>query len=190
VRYPAGLDVQLSELGIESCSAATLELVGLEGCPADSLMGWGRAVAELAIKHQALREAAKIAVLRTAERDGRFAVLLYVYGETAVSAQIVLPALLLPDVPPFGGRLAIQVPLVETLPETPDLSVGEIQLALGPPGLVYHERLHDRIVSYRPRGIQLPGRCPHGGFRFVIDLRFLGGERASAGASVPCPADQ
>jgi hypothetical protein len=187
LRYPAGLDVQLSGLGIDACPVATLELLGPQGCPPDSLMGRGHAVAEFPIRHEAFREAAKIAILRTVEQDGHFALLLYVYGETAVSAQIVLPAQLLPADGPFGGLLAVQVPLVASLPETPDVSVGEIQLVLGPKDLTYYERVHRRLIAYKPAGIALPKRCPRGGFRFAVALGFLGGARADAAAAVPCP---
>lgn len=187
LHYPAGLDIQLSGLGIDACPAATLELLGVEGCPPDSLMGRGSAVAELQIKHQALREAAKIAIVRTVEQDGHFAALLYVYGETAVDARIVLPALLLPDAGPFGGMLAIHVPLVPSVPESPDVAVGEIRLVIGPANLVYHERVGQKIVAYKPPGIGLPGHCPRGGFRFALRLAFLGGESASTATAVPCP---
>jgi hypothetical protein len=187
LRYPAGLDVQLSGLGIDACSVATLELSGPEGCPPNSLMGRGYAVAELPIKHAAFREAAKIAILRTAEQDGHFALLLYIYGETAVNAQIVLPAQLLPADGPFGGLLAIQVPLVPSLPETPDVSVGEIALVIGPRDLTYYEHIHHKLVAYRPAGVGLPKRCPRGGFRFAIELGFLGGAHASGATAVPCP---
>lgn len=187
LRYPAGLDIQLSGLGIDACSVATLELSGPQGCPPDSLMGRGYAIAELPIKHEAFREVAKIAILRTAEQEGHPALLLYIYGETAVSAQILLPAQLLPAEGPFGGLLAIHVPLVPSLPETPDVSVGEIQLVLGPKDLTYYERVHDKLIAYKPAGVGLPKRCPRGGFRFAIELGFLGGAHASAATAVPCP---
>jgi len=187
LRYPAGLDVQLSGLGIDACSVATLELAGAQGCPPDSFMGNGYAVAELPIEHEAFREAAKIAILRTAEQEGHFALLLYVYGETAVSAQIVLPAQLLPAEKPFGGLLAIHVPLVPSLPETPDVAVGEIALVIGPKNLTYYERVHHKLLAYRPAGIGLPKRCPHGGFRFAVELGFLGGAHAGGATVVPCP---
>jgi hypothetical protein len=187
LRYPAGLDVQLSGLGIDSCGASTLELLGLAGCPPNSLMGRGSAIAEIPIKHKALLEEAKVAIVRAEEQDGHFAALIYVYGETGVSAQILLPALLLPATAPFGGRLAIQVPLVPSLPETEDVSVGEIRLQIGPPDLRYYERVGGRLVAYRPAGIDLPGRCPRGGFRFAVQLDFLGGQSARANTSVACP---
>jgi hypothetical protein len=46
VRYPAGLDPQLSGLGIDACTAATLETAGVGACPPDSVMGEGQAIAE------------------------------------------------------------------------------------------------------------------------------------------------
>lgn len=187
LRYPAGLDVELSGLGIDACSAATLERSGPEDCPPDSLMGSGYAIAEFPIEHEAFREAAKITILRTAEQDGHFAILLYIYGETAVSAQVILPGQLLPADGPFGGLLDIQVPLVESLPETPDLSVGEIELVLGPKDLTYYERVHGKLLPYKPAGISLPKHCPRGGFRFAIELGFLGGGHAASATAVACP---
>ena len=187
IRYPAGLDISLSGLGIETCSAQTLELSGLQGCPPDSLMGEGRAIAEFPVKHQVFRETAQIAIVRGAEQEGRLAMLLYVYNETAVNAELILPSQLFPGVRPFGGRLQIQVPLVATLPEAPDLAVAEIQLVLGPKDLVYYERAHGKQIRYKPAGIKLPGHCPRGGFPFAIELGFLGGSHASGRTAVPCP---
>ncbi len=187
IRYPAGLDISLSGLGIETCSAQTLELSGPQGCPADSLMGEGRAIAEFPVKHEVFRETAQIAIVRTAEQEGRLAMLLYVYDETAVSAQLILPSQLFPGVRPFGGLLEIHVPLVTTLPEAPDLAVAEIQLVLGPKDLVYYERAHGKEIHYKPTGIKLPERCPRGGFPFTIELGFLGGSHASGRTAVACP---
>jgi hypothetical protein len=188
IRYPAGLDISLSGLGIETCSAQTLELTGLQGCPPDSLMGEGRAIAEFPVKHEVFRETAQIAIVRGAEQEGHLAMLLYVYDETAVNAELILPSQLFGGVKPFGGRLEIQVPLVATLPEAPDLAVAEIQLVLGPKDLVYYERAHGKEVRYKPAGIRLPGRCPRGGFPFTVELGFLGGSHASGRTAVPCPA--
>lgn len=187
LRYPAGLDVQLSGLGIAGCTEATLVLLGPSGCPRDSWMGYGRAVAELPIKGEAFRETARIAIVRTYERHGRPTMLLVVYDEPAVDAQIVLPSELFPASKPFGGRLAIHVPLVTSFPGAPDISVTQIKLVLGPKSLIYTERVHGRMVRYRPEGIPLPGRCPRGGFPFSIALRFLDGSEASARTAVRCP---
>jgi hypothetical protein len=187
LRYPAGLDVQLSGLGIQACPLATLEALGPEGCPPNSLMGYGRVVAEVPIKGEAIRETARVAIVRAAERDGHVALMLVIYDEPALSAQIVLNAELLPAGGLFGGLLAIEVPLVSTFPEGPDVSVSEIQLVLGPRHLRYRERVGGKVVHYEPAGIELPGKCSTGGFRFAVQLRFLEGSQVSAGTSVACP---
>lgn len=70
--YPKGLDVTLSGLGIEACSQATLALHGPGGCPADSRMGHGDAIAEVPIGGEAVRETARIAILRGAETEGHW----------------------------------------------------------------------------------------------------------------------
>jgi hypothetical protein len=187
LRYPAGLNVQLSGLGIEACAMSTLELLSPRDCPPDSRMGYGGAVAEVPIKGQVFYETAKIAILRATEQAGHQALLLYVYGETGLHAEIPLIADLLPDPGPYGGLLDIHVPLVSTFPEGPNVSVTELQLVLGPPNLVYYERLHGRRIAYRPTGIPLPGRCPRGGFPFAVQLGFLDGSQATASTTVPCP---
>jgi subtilisin family serine protease len=187
VRYPAGIDVQLSGLGIQACALASLEALGPEGCPPDSVMGYGTAVAQIPIKGEAVRETARIAIVRAKEQDGHLALMLVAYDEPAISAQIVLPGVLLPADRPYGGLLSLQAPLVSTFPEGPDVSVTEIKLVLGPRGLRYRERLHGRVVHYEPGGIKLPERCGRGGYRFAVQLGFLDGSTASGTAAVACP---
>jgi len=187
LRYPAGLDITLSGLGIDTCSVATLEAAGPSACPADSWMGEGEAVAELPIHHAPFREDARLAILRGPEANEHLTMLFYVYDETAVSAQIILTGQLLPGSGPYGGRLDITAPLVQSLPEGPDLSVGELRFVLGPTELTYYERVHDKVVPYTPNGIRLPEHCPRGGYPFAIELGFLGGARAATSTAVPCP---
>lgn len=188
LRYPAGLDVQLSGLGIEACTAATLETAGIGACPVDSVMGEGHAIAEFLIAHHIVHEVASLTAVRTTEREGHLTMLLYLYDETAVSAQLILTSQLLPAGGPFAGLVDIQVPLVHSLPETPDVSVSEIQLALGPETLTYSENVAGKMVHYIPEGIALPKHCPRGGFPFAVTLGFADGSHASGRTAVPCPA--
>ncbi len=188
LRYPAGLDVQLSGLGIEACTAATLETGGIGACPPDSVMGEGQAIAEFLIAHHIVREVASLTAVRTTEQEGHLTMLLYLYDETAVSAQLILTTQLLPAGGPFAGLVNIQIPLVQSLPGTPDVSVSEIQLGLGPETLTYSEVLGGKIIHYIPQGIDLPKHCPRGGFPFAVTLGFAGGSHASARTAVPCPA--
>lgn len=188
LRYPASLDVQLSGLGVDACSIARLEVFGLQACPANSLMGYGHAVAALPIKHEAFHEAARLAIVRTDEQRGHPALLFYVYGETALSAEIVLLVELLPAPQPYGGQLAIHLPLVPTFVNGPYVGVSELSLVLGPDSLTYYERVHHKVVRYKPAGIPLPRHCPHGGFRFAVGLSFLDQSSARSSTTAPCPA--
>jgi hypothetical protein len=186
VRYPAGLDPQLSGLGIDACTAATLETAGIGACPVDSIMGEGQAIAEFLIAHRIVREVASLTAVRTTEHEGHLTMLMYLYDETAVNAQLILTSQILPADGPFAGLVDIHVPLVQSLPGTPDVSVSEIQLGLGPESLTYSENVAGKVVHYIPQGIDLPKRCPRGGFPFAVTLGFADGTHAIARTVVPC----
>jgi hypothetical protein len=187
VRYPGSLGVAVGELGLATCSKRKLEALGAEGCPADSRMGEGSATAEIPIGPDILQETAKVAILRAPEQEGHLALLLYATGETPVFAQIAFPGLLLPSPPPYGARIHIDVPLVPSLPEGPDVAVIRLHATLGPRGITYYEHIRGKLVSYKPRGILLPKKCPHGGFAFSATFAFLDGSHTNAIANVPCP---
>jgi hypothetical protein len=187
VRYPGNLGIALSGLGLATCSPATLDASGPGGCPADSRMGSGIALAEIPIGPEILHETADITIVRAPVQDGHIAMLIYASGLTPVDAQIVFPAQLIPAPAPFGGALHLDVPLVPSLPGAPDVAVVRVRSTLGPRGLTYYEHIHGRSVAYHPKGILLPNKCPRGGFPFAATFTFLDGTRASATTAVPCP---
>jgi hypothetical protein len=190
ISYPVEFGLALSELGLSTCSARTLEAAGPEGCPANSLMGYGTALAKIPVGPEILDETAHVTIVRSTEHNGHFALLIYAEGETPVSAQIVFPGMILPAAPPFGGRLDMSVPLVPSLPDGPNVAIVRFRSTLGPLHLRYDERVHGRIVKYEPRGITLPNHCPPGGFAFAAKFRFMDGSHALANTAVPCPSGQ
>jgi hypothetical protein len=187
LRYPENLGIATSGLGLATCATALLEAAGPQGCPSDSVMGIGSAVAEIPVGPEIVSETAPVTIFRAPTENGQIAMVLYANGATPVDAQILLPSLLLPATAPFGGRVKIHVPLVPSLPDSPDVAVVRLTTTLGPLGITYYEREHGRTVAYRPRGLQLPGICPHRGFPFAAQLDFVGGSSATARAVVPCP---
>ncbi len=187
VLYSADLGISLSGLGLATCTPSTLEALGAEGCPADSRMGYGTALAEIPIGPEIAHETAHLTLLRTRTQNGHLALLFYAEGAAPISTQILLPGLLLPAPAPFGGRININVPLVPSLPGAPDVAVVKLRSTIGPKHLTYYEHLHGRWVSYHPKGILLPDNCPHGGFPFSAILTFLDGSHTSAYTTVPCP---
>ncbi len=192
VRYPGDLGIADSGLGLATCSQTRLEVFGPEGCPADSRMGRGSALAEIPIGSaevpigpDILHEPAAVTIVRAPEQDGHIALLLYTSAETPVNAQIVLSGLLLPA--PNGELIHIDVPLVPSLPGAPNVAVVRLHATLGPRGLTYYEHVHGKVIGYHPTGVLLPDHCPRGGFPFAATLTFLDGSQTHARTTVPCP---
>jgi hypothetical protein len=186
VRYPGDLGVAVSGLGLATCSPTTLEIFGPAVCPADSRMGRGSALAEIPIGPEIFHETARVAIIRTPEQRGHFAVLFYASGEVPVSAQIAFPGLLL--FASSGASIHIDVPLVPGLAGGSNVAVVGLHATIGPRGLTYYEHLRGgKVISYHPKGVLLPDRCPRGGFPFAAALTFEDGSHASASTTVPCP---
>jgi hypothetical protein len=187
LRYPVDIGLATSGLGLATCLLVELEALGPAGCPTNSRVGYGDALAEIPFGPVNVREPARIALLAGPTQEGHLDFLVYAFGESPVEAQIIFSALLLPESAPFGGRLHFNVPLVESLPAAPDVSVVRLRTTLGPQGLTYYERVHGKTLAYQPSGILLPSTCPHGGFPFAASLSFQDGTRTQARTTVPCP---
>jgi len=186
--YPENLGIALSGLGLETCTAPTLEMLGPAGCPPNSLMGHGTAFGEIPFGPAIIHESASVAIVRAEDENGQIALLFDAQGISPVEANLVFTGVLLPSVRPYGGDIRIDVPLVPSLPEAPDVAVVGLQATLGPAGLTYYEHVHGTTVPYTPRGILLPARCPHTGFPFAASIAFVGNSHASARTRVRCPA--
>lgn len=187
VRYPENLGFDFSGLGLAVCSAATVEAAGTSGCPADSIMGRGDALAELRFGAQLVSENASISIARAPDEEGHIALLLYASGPSPVDTQILSPAQLLPTGPPFGGRLNMELPIIPSVPGAPDVAIVSLRVSIGPQGLTYYEQAEGNTLAYTPKGIPLPDTCPRGGFPFAATFSFLDGSHPVAKTSVPCP---
>ncbi|MFI4990559.1 MAG: hypothetical protein ACHQHO_06560 [Solirubrobacterales bacterium] len=132
-------------------------------------------------------EVAEVSIVRGPTREGHLALLFYVDGSEPVSAQIVMPGLLIPADLPFGGAVSLGVPLVPSWPEGPYVAIVSLLSTLGPRHLTYYEHVKGRVVPYNPQGVLLPKVCPHGGFRFAGMFSFDDGSTARAQTTVPCP---
>lgn len=186
VRYPTGLGIALSGVGIDTCSAQRLESSGPKACPADSLMGTGSALTTLQIGPQILHEKTTVTVVRAPERNGHMAMFIYAAGSEPVIARAVFIGELLPAHQPFGGRIRITIPPIAALPGQ-YIGIERLHLVLAPPRLTYYERIHNKTITYHPKGIPLPTACPRGGFPFSATVVFLNGLEARADTRVPCP---
>jgi hypothetical protein len=187
LRYPGDVGIVVSGLGLDACTPTTLQLRGPAGCRSDAHMGTGSATVEIPVGQEVVRESARVAIVRAETKDERFALTFYVEGSSPIVAHLALPALLLDAHAPFGGSVAIEPPLIASLPEAPYVSVVRLHAAIGPEHLIYYRRERGRSVAYRPRGVRLPSSCPRGGWPFTAAVGFLDGTHTSASAKVPCP---
>jgi hypothetical protein len=178
--YPRGLGLATSDLGVAACSPAQLEDLGPTGCPANSHMGNGTALVEIAFGPHLVKEPVALTLLAGPSANGYLHLLVFASGKFPVEAAIVLTAELLP------GHLAITVPPIPSLPAAPYVAVTEMHLTLGG-HLTYYETVRGRRVPYHPAGIGLPNTCPRGGFRFAATFMLLDGQRALSHAAVACP---
>jgi len=187
IRYPHGLGLASSELGVQSCTAARLQRDGLGACPADSVMGRGSAVVQVPFENETLSELGRVTVVSAPVQNGHLALLYYVSGDLPVLARLVLPGLVLPATVPFGGLLETTVAPILSVPEGPDVALTQMQTTLGPSGLLYNQRRGGKTVFFRPEGILLPPSCPRHGFPFSVRLSFEDGTASTAHTAVRCP---
>lgn len=187
IEYPQNLGIVLSGLGLEVCSASILEANGSDGCPTNSIMGGGYAVAEMRFGQQVVSERARISIARAPDEGGHIALLLYAVGPSPVDTQILSPAQLVPAEGPFGGQLNIELPLVPSVPGAPDVAISQMRTTIGPQGVLYEERVANNVLTYTPKGILLPNTCPKGGFQFAADFTFADNTHQSARTAIPCP---
>ena len=187
IRYPHGLGLASSDLGVESCTPARLQGGGPSACPIDSLMGRGTATVQVALNNETLSELGRVTVVSAPVQNSHLALLYFVSGELPVLARLVLPGLVLPATAPFGGLLETTVAPIISVPEGPAVALTQMQTTLGPSGLVYNERRGGKTVYFRPEGILLPPSCPRRGFPFSVRLRYQDGASSTAHTAVPCP---
>jgi hypothetical protein len=187
LRMPAGIGYARTTLGLALCNPAALLAKGLAGCPANSRLGYGSALVEVPFGSGAGHEIPEVQAVAGPSRTGNMVVLFYANGLYPVSAQITFAGEVLPDTGPFGSQLATNVPLVTSVPGGPDVSIVSVQATIGPSHLTYYKHVHGRLVPFRPRGVSVPERCPHGGFPFAAQFTFQDGSRTSATTTVPCP---
>ena len=187
LRYPKGFGLVTSGLGLASCAEKMLEELGPEGCPSESLMGEGTAIAEVQVGKEVVQEQAHTAIFMAPLGDENIGIEFLVNGYTPLAAELIFPGLLLAAAPPYSGDLSIPVPLLESYPQGRDVSLVQVRSTIGPLGLTYYEHQHGKLIPYTPSGIVLPSRCPAGGFPFSITFHFADGSTATNNQTVPCP---
>lgn len=187
LRYPHGINFFLNDLGIRRCAEPVLEASGPAGCPPNSAMGYGVVRTGIVLGGTPVEESSPITILRAPERDGHLALLFFAEGKEPVVTNVIFFGLLLSAKDPFGGNVKIGVPLVETLPGAPYVSVLHLHATIGPKHLTYYHNVDGVSLAFAPQGLLLPPRCPRGSFPFAAVFVFADGTRARASTTVRCP---
>jgi hypothetical protein len=185
--YPADFGIVTSGLGLATCTASLLEIIGPNGCPSQSLMGYGTATGDAQIGSEVLEESAVTAIYMAPFENGDIALQFFLNAETPLAVERIFPGLLLPAPAPFGGDLAINVPPIGTFNEGPDVSLVRLRSTIGPLGITYYDHTHHEFVPYHPNGILLPRHCPRHGFPFKATLTFAEGTKMTSRFAVACP---
>jgi len=193
---PARLSLSDSRLGAASCSSTEAEIKRVmapsrhPGCPANSLMGTGRATATarlLLTDDEWFAGAAVIALHAGAPVAGKPGLLVTADTFNPVRMQLTYAGYLYVPPPSFGLGLAILVPPIPRPPFEAPVALSTMQLTVGRPSITYYRSSRGRRIAYHPGGIPLPDSCPRDGFRFRAILRFADSSRRAVDALVPCP---
>jgi hypothetical protein len=184
---PEGIGAGTTRLGLATCNAHTIFEYGIDGCPPNSFVGRGEATATVPIGPALIEEKAQIGLLATASKSGHLEILYGAEGITPVYDMLVFRGEILEGNPPYGEEIATFIPPIETLPEAPYASVVSMSTTIGPKHLTYYKRVNGRRVAFHPEGVELPKRCPRGGFKFAATFAFLDGASKTIHTDVRCP---
>ena len=187
LRLPPGMGFAASSLGLEPCQPEVLERLGPEGCPADSHIGFGQALAEVPAQ-STIQEHARVTVLLGPYLGEEETFLFFVEGKWPANREIILTSHLLNLADPHGATLLTDVPTLPVWPLGPEIELTHLESTIGPDKLTYYRRVRGRTVAFTPRGATLPRQCPSGGFPVsaVFGWWTISGA-AHASTRVPCP---
>lgn len=186
MQLPAGMGLGTTDLGEALCTSGTLENQGVAGCPSNSYMGLGQALVEVPFGPEIIPEHVSLAILMAPAVEEHTTMLFLAAGETPVVAEIIFRGQLLNDTGPYGARLNTMIPLTPSVPEAPDAAVVRMQSTLGPQGVTYFKTSKGQRIPFRPKGMVIPARCPHGGYPFAAKFTFQSDYTTSAHSTVPC----
>lgn len=173
VDLPAG--VKLHTQGFPTCPIAILESHEVQKCPKGSSAGpTGEALGVVSFGGTRVNEKATIQAFFAPGGGLAF----YTEGTSPAELEVLATGSFTTAPPPFGPKLTVPVPLVETVPGAPYASVLSIK---GKVGAAIKQG--KKLISYGT----VPKTCPKGGFKGKVEITFLSGETVTVNPTVPCP---
>jgi hypothetical protein len=176
LELPAGLTLDIPSL--RSCTAARLLARGAGGCPAQSEIGSGHALAEVHTGSLDITENATLWAFLGPPHNIQPTFEILAQGYTPVEQRVVLSGTVLSVAAPYGEELVMPVPPISTLGLERDASIVTFSLTIGASA---RQRTRDA------NAILVPSSCPAGGFPFAAEFTYADGTSDSAVATTPCP---
>jgi len=170
---PAGTRLDLRHAGI--CSQSNLETLGPAGCPPDAKAGHGDGLAVYQVGNETIEEQFTLQIFLADTTPGQVSLLFFLYGHVPFLVEETFTATLGPAPRPYGLDLAVNVPLVPVFPRAPDASTHSTDVTLG-----------QAPSQNSGLQIQLPRRCPHGGWPMATRFAFQDGASSTAARAAPC----
>lgn len=194
--YPVELGITSSGLGIAACRRPPSDFVtvaapprtGLDGCPANSVMGYGSVRAQITVGTLKIPEMANMILLAGPVERRTPRLVTYIDGLRPVGARLIYEGELGSASLPFGAASTWRFPRIPRLMEDTYVSLVRMRLVLGSRRIIYRKVVDNVSVRVRPRRIALPTSCPRrGGFRFRVAVQFEDGRSEVVDSTTPCP---
>jgi hypothetical protein len=182
---PAGVTLDLR--GSATCSEATLENLGPEGCPANSKAGVGGGEGVYEIAHELIQEKFTLEFFLGDNRPGHTLLEIYLDGVSPVSIQLVFTAPVIDSPKPYGLGFSLNVPLIKVLPEASDASAVSSFLDLGAKDVTYYKTVKGKRKLFHVKGIIAPKSCPAGGWPVASRFTFEDGSTVMSTSKIACP---
>jgi hypothetical protein len=171
--FPAG--TRIDPTGFPTCTVVKLEEVGPEGCPKQSRIADGTVgVADQIGSGEATREEGALEMFIT-PGDG---VVAYANAASPISAQIIIPAHWETAPAPYGLKLTLEIPLVDSVPGALPVSGTSLKEKVGAA-----IRKNGKTYYYS----RVPSKCPKGGFPGTGEVTLEGGQNIITEVKILCP---
>ena len=181
VRLPAGMGIGTG--GLATCTGATLER-GPKGCSSNARVGSGSVKVQVPLGNVTRPEIAALTVFNGPRKGGRTTLVFDAIGKLPIATVFVFTGVIVPG--PQGQSIEATIPLIPTLPNTPDAAIVEMKASLGTRSQTYYRTVGGRRVRFDPKGATLPASCPAGGWPFSATFGFGDGSTAGAAVAVGC----
>jgi hypothetical protein len=182
---PPGVTLDLRGTG--TCSEATLQNIGPEGCPANSKAGFGGGEGTYELGGEIINEKFTLDFFLGDNRPGHTVLEIYLDGSTPVSIQLVFTAPVINSPKPYGLGFSLNVPIIKVLPEASDASAKSSFLTLGAKNVAYYRTVNGKRRLFHVRGIITPKSCPKGGWPVASQFTFEDGSTVTSTSKIRCP---